>query len=157
MSGKDDVEGSRRNYGGPYTAHHPIPTIQKYREEKKARVGRPGDSAGEERVAGDEEDFRHEAEHATDASRDQRASGLDQKQNAKPSQQSPQDQDDTAENKKDDESQAAEDTSEATADAQDPKQQRKQMKKRGDERAEREVGEIAVRSIPFPTNLRVSV
>ncbi|KAF2474538.1 meiotically up-regulated gene 190 protein [Lindgomyces ingoldianus] len=37
MSGVDDVENSQRKNKAPYTSHHPIPTVQKYREEKQQR------------------------------------------------------------------------------------------------------------------------
>jgi hypothetical protein len=37
MSGVEDVDAQRRNYRRPHNAHNPIPTIQKYREEKERR------------------------------------------------------------------------------------------------------------------------
>lgn len=143
MSGKDDVDATKRNYRGPYTSHHPIPTIQRYREEKRAQLAHLGHSAGEEHAAENEEDFRHKAEHAIDASRDQKSSGLEQQQNFEPSQQSVQNKehDNATHDSEEDAEQVAEDTSEAIHGAQDPKQHRKQMKKRKEERAEREVGE----------------
>jgi hypothetical protein len=49
MSGVDDVEGQRRSYKTPHNAHHPIPTIKRYREEQQRRqddYGQP-DGAGD--------------------------------------------------------------------------------------------------------------
>ncbi|KAF2280898.1 meiotically up-regulated gene 190 protein [Westerdykella ornata] len=46
MSGLDDVQTGRRSHKAPYTPHHPIPTVQKYREEKherEAEYGAPND------------------------------------------------------------------------------------------------------------------
>ncbi|KAF2405640.1 hypothetical protein EJ06DRAFT_486572 [Trichodelitschia bisporula] len=38
MSGLEDAERQPgRRYGGPYTPHNPVPTVQHYREEKEAR------------------------------------------------------------------------------------------------------------------------
>lgn len=37
MSGVEDVEASQRRHKAPYTPHHPIPTVQRYREEKQQR------------------------------------------------------------------------------------------------------------------------
>lgn len=35
MSGNEDTEIGRRDHRAPHTAHHPIPTIQRYWEEKQ--------------------------------------------------------------------------------------------------------------------------
>ncbi|KAH7132032.1 meiotically up-regulated gene 190 protein [Dendryphion nanum] len=37
MSGVDDIQTGRKNHKAPYTPHNPIPTVQKYREEKQER------------------------------------------------------------------------------------------------------------------------
>jgi hypothetical protein len=37
MSGVEDVEGAHRSHKSPYTARNPIPTVQRYREEKQRR------------------------------------------------------------------------------------------------------------------------
>jgi hypothetical protein len=37
MSGVEDVDAQRRDYRRPHNAHNPIPTVQKYREEKQRR------------------------------------------------------------------------------------------------------------------------
>lgn len=42
MSGLDDVQTSRKSHKAPYTPHNPIPTVQKYREEKHAREEKYG-------------------------------------------------------------------------------------------------------------------
>ena len=48
MSGVEDVEASRRRHQAPYTPHHPVPTIQKYREEKQQREEQYGRSEGQQ-------------------------------------------------------------------------------------------------------------
>lgn len=42
MSGVEDVETSSRKHKAPYTPHHPIPTVQRYRQEKQEREGQYG-------------------------------------------------------------------------------------------------------------------
>ncbi|KAF9730491.1 hypothetical protein PMIN06_001344 [Paraphaeosphaeria minitans] len=37
MSGIEDVEASGRKHKPPYTPHHPVPTVQRYRQEKQER------------------------------------------------------------------------------------------------------------------------
>lgn len=44
MSGVEDVEASQRRHKAPYTPHHPVPTVQKYREEKQQREEQYGHS-----------------------------------------------------------------------------------------------------------------
>lgn len=46
MSGVDDIHSSRKNHKAPYTPHHPVPTIHKYREEKHDREEKYGTSEG---------------------------------------------------------------------------------------------------------------
>ena len=53
MSGYDDAEHTERNFHGPYTPRHGIPTVEKYREEKEARKAEAFDernAAGEDRL-----------------------------------------------------------------------------------------------------------
>jgi len=59
MSGVDDVHASQRKHKAPYTSHHPIPTVQKYREEKQEREEQYGTEEGE--------DDRSKAHRLTDA------------------------------------------------------------------------------------------
>ncbi|KAF1832896.1 meiotically up-regulated gene 190 protein [Decorospora gaudefroyi] len=46
MSGVDDVDAQRKNYRRPHNAHNPIPTVQKYREEKQRRREADGNPDG---------------------------------------------------------------------------------------------------------------
>ncbi|KAF2185060.1 hypothetical protein K469DRAFT_632812 [Zopfia rhizophila CBS 207.26] len=48
MSGVDDVQTGGKSHKAPYTAHHPIPTVQKYREEKQLREAEYGAPDGEQ-------------------------------------------------------------------------------------------------------------
>jgi hypothetical protein len=48
MSGVDDVRNTDRKHQPAYTPHHPIPTVQGYREEKKHREENYGHSEGEQ-------------------------------------------------------------------------------------------------------------
>lgn len=48
MSGVDDVEATQKKHKAPYTPHHPIPTVQKYREEKREREEQYGTTDGAE-------------------------------------------------------------------------------------------------------------
>ncbi|EUC41535.1 hypothetical protein COCMIDRAFT_105898 [Bipolaris oryzae ATCC 44560] len=47
MSGVDDVDAQHRDYRRPHSAHNPIPTVQKYREEKQRRQQAYGNPGGE--------------------------------------------------------------------------------------------------------------
>jgi hypothetical protein len=46
MSGVDDVQTDGKIHKGPHTAHNPIPTVQKYREEKQERQAEYGTADG---------------------------------------------------------------------------------------------------------------
>lgn len=48
MSGVEDAEASQRKHKSPYTPHHPVPTVQQYREEKQQREEKYGTSEGEQ-------------------------------------------------------------------------------------------------------------
>lgn len=61
MSGVEDVQSSQRRQKAPYTPHHPVPTVQGYREEKQQR---------EEQYAhpeGEGQDDRSKTNRLTDA------------------------------------------------------------------------------------------
>lgn len=60
MSGVDDVEVSQRKHKTPYTPHHPVPTVQRYREEKQQREQKYGNQ-------GEDEDNRSKTNRLTDA------------------------------------------------------------------------------------------
>ncbi|KAF2842793.1 hypothetical protein M501DRAFT_28089 [Patellaria atrata CBS 101060] len=159
MSGRDDADAPRRNYKAPYTPHHPIPTISKYREEKEQR--KVDTSAGDASF-GEEHDPSRTHSSPKDTWKQIR-------HGEKPSSGGPESQpysstnknigNETPENGRDDEEQLqkeepdesrvsdnddddsniAEDTSQVNVSGGDPKQQRKQMKKKRADHAEREV------------------
>lgn len=139
MSGREDTETGRRDYRGPYTPHHPIPTIQKYREQKQERQeqygeqhqgvdkSRPSDGPqkpyeSENKNIGQEadqgEDNEESQDEGTTGDQGEAWTGNDDEQ-------------------KDDD--VAEDTSEAVTGAQNPKQKRKHMKNRKEDPTERQV------------------
>ncbi|KAK6434898.1 hypothetical protein LTR95_008913, partial [Oleoguttula sp. CCFEE 5521] len=138
MSGYDDAGEEKRRYIPAHSPHHQIPTISKYREEKENRLaqanaGGDGDDNGENGSSsdqakamarrylsrGDDDDESGTAEDGNDANKanDDAHGG--------------------AESRRDD-GDTLKDTSEV-GQASHPKAKRKGMKKRGDERAEREV------------------
>lgn len=137
MSGAEDADQTRR-HKTPYTAHHKIPTVKGYREEKEARQEYAQASAHDD----DGKDHADEA-------RDMAHKFMHKEENETPGQIENR-QDDTgtqldagAQNagmqQSEDDGAPLEDTSETGAGANDPKAQRKALKKRKDERAERQV------------------
>ena len=40
-SHQDDTDTSQRKFGGPYTSHHPVPTIQRYEQFQEERKAQP--------------------------------------------------------------------------------------------------------------------
>ena len=112
MSGYEDTESERR-HKAPYTKGNPIPTIKRYKEEKEER----------------QEEARKYDNQADDEQNDER-----EQQDA-----GAQDTDHANSGKAEDEAQPAIDTSQVDAAATDPRERRKDLKKRKDERAEREV------------------
>ncbi|KAK5113917.1 hypothetical protein LTR85_010450 [Meristemomyces frigidus] len=146
MSGADDANEARRNYNAPYTPHHTIPTIQKYREEKENRKQTPGgaDADGEDlsesRIQQAKDAWNGYWQGDQGSEKPQKEQGGLQKGDGGGDggrrEGEDEDSDDT-DDYADDE--PAADTSEAGLIAQDPKQRRKGMKKRKDERAERQV------------------
>lgn len=38
---QEDMDTSRRKFGGPYTSHHPVPTIQRYEQHQEERKAQP--------------------------------------------------------------------------------------------------------------------
>lgn len=56
MGGNDDfdTETSRRRYKAPYTAHHPIPTIQKYKAERSELEGQQKQAEEAQKDEGDD-------------------------------------------------------------------------------------------------------
>jgi hypothetical protein len=170
MSGHEDAEDSRRNYQAPYGRRHPIPTIEKYRQEKENRranaIGDDSDSDGAELGpsrterakegwrkywGGDDADENNVGESEAAENGNRSNAGPQQEQGNGDA--SEDDDDDYDEDE--DKDAGAKDTSEATAGANNPKAQRKRQKKRKDERAEREVTDpvthLPVRIYDFTT------
>ncbi len=132
MSGNDDVEEKTRHRAA-YTAKNPIPTIQRYREEKDARraeaqdLDKDGNPPSKEDVVdqfmhadGSDKDHAAEQEEAAESQQIAGASKKEQQGN-------------------DENAQPAVDTSEVDPYSTDPRARRKELKKRKDERAERVV------------------
>ena len=115
MSGYDDTETERR-HKAPYTGHHGIPTIKKYREEQKTRQA----------------DAREHDHHVADNA------GNENGQTSGGAEEISEDSHGKEDNDGDD-GEPAIDTSQVDASATDPRARRKDMKKRKDEKAEREV------------------
>ncbi|KAI0592399.1 Meiotically up-regulated190 protein [Pyrenophora tritici-repentis] len=152
MSGVDDVDAQRRNYRRPHNAHNPIPTVQKYREEKQRRADEYGysEDAGNEPSTRDRlgdafNVFRHgrDVEKANNGNGPYVATNKNVEQedeladdhagktvSSDKDQGTPQDQDDD---------QGVEDTTEGYLKSSDPRQARKQMKKFQADGTEREV------------------
>ncbi|KAG5931979.1 hypothetical protein E4U53_001532 [Claviceps sorghi] len=124
----EDHEDVRR-YQAPYSAHRPVPTISRYREEKAARQ--------QESVRNDQVDDAA-AESETDESKDEHRQQL----SGKTSQGCACEIDNVSEDKKHQHHTRRDgfrDTSEVDAGSTDVKQRRKQLKNKKRERAEREV------------------
>lgn len=154
MSGVDDVETGRKSHKAPYTPHNPIPTVQKYREEKQQReeeYGKPEDEQldnrtkldrlgdayttlrhGKEAAHPDENTQPYKAENKNfghdDEQADDHAGRVEKEEEQKDEQEGEGDNEDTAE-----------DTTEGMLNEMDPKKARKAMKKFTADGAEREV------------------
>jgi hypothetical protein len=147
MSGVDDVETGRKNYKTPYTPHHPVPTVHKYRQEKQQQKDEQGTPEGEP------EDERSKLDRLGDAYNTLRYG----KEAANPTEKTQpyqaenknfghdeEEADDHAGRLGQDESHehedgTAEDTTEGVMHQADPKKARKQMKKFSADGTEREV------------------
>ncbi|KAF2108948.1 hypothetical protein BDV96DRAFT_586265 [Lophiotrema nucula] len=149
--GVEDAQTGRQNYKSPYTPHHKIPTVQKYREEKaereqeypttdgeeqedhskKDRIGQAYNTLryGKEAADPDESSQPYQAENknfgADEDEADDHAGRVE-----KSSKELPQDTGDEEE---------AEDTTEGMLNEMDPKKARKAMKKYSADGTEREV------------------
>ncbi|KAI6823206.1 hypothetical protein KC340_g11874 [Hortaea werneckii] len=144
MSGREDADAKRRNYNKPYTPHHTIPTIAKFREEKEARKRDAYGGDYDEQEPSRREQAReywnsywqgdkdNEEPHA-DEGAGQDAQAATGRREPETEEEAPADDENASEEQK------ALDTSEADPMSADPKARRKNMKKRQDERVEREV------------------
>ncbi|KAK5703609.1 hypothetical protein LTR17_021978 [Elasticomyces elasticus] len=136
MSGTEDVDDSRRRYRPPHDGKHTIPTIQKYRQEKEDRQAYANaDSGGDEvsNEAGSSQQQRAKDYWNVDGD------GGDAQQGADGNSHGQEEEDDKHDTEQypDEDPEVTEDTSQVMSGA--PKDKRKGMKKRKDERAEREV------------------
>ena len=113
MSGQDDTDIERR-HKAPYTGHHQIPTIKRFREEKEARKAEAEDYGEHQQGAGAKEDKELDGYAAQNGHQKE---GAGEEEDAEP----------------------AIDTSQVDAAATDPRARRKELKHRKDDRAEREV------------------
>lgn len=128
----DDPDEARR-YQGPFTSHHPVPTIKKYREEQEERRAKADEHDEVEHSNEVEERFMHSADGGgTD---EEGANGEQQEQQEAGALQNRADD----REQQDEDLKPAVDTSQADAAAEDPRARRKELKKRKDQRAEREV------------------
>ena len=152
MSGVEDVEGARRSHKSPYTARNPIPTVQRYREEKQRRQEDYGHPELDEdntdvrskrdRIGDAYEAFTHGSEAHDDGDQSyhaenknlvgEREEALDHagQTATADNKQLPQDMDSQT---------SAEDTTEGIMTEQDPKKARKHMKKFSADGSKREV------------------
>lgn len=128
MRDQDDEYDTRRDYRAPYTSHRPIPTIQQYRNEKEARRTGPDAISGDAPPGVDDREDDPSAPYLDSASGDNKGN------NANPS-----GEDDQQNEQAGTGAALTEDTSEARAGGLTPKQKRKAIGKRKDERAERVV------------------
>jgi hypothetical protein len=152
MSGVEDVEGARRSHKSPYTARNPIPTVQRYREEKQRRQDEYGHPEPDEdsidgrskrdRIGDAYNAFTHGSEADGDGDQPYNAENKNLLREREEAQdhagqtangnhkQLPQDMDSQA---------SAEDTTEGVMTEQDPKKARKHMKKFNADGSERQV------------------
>jgi len=139
MSGRDDADQHRRQYQAPYTGNHSIPTVQKYRETKEERQATAAGSGGDDANGG--AGSSHGQLWSDYWQPHQESRGEDARQGAEDGSQRHQEhkeQDDDQDQYPDEDPAVTEDTSQAMM-ANSAKDKRKGMKKRKDERAEREV------------------
>ena len=126
MSSENDDEFFRRRHEDPYTPRHPIPTVQDYRAEKEQR-----------RAKAQKDDTQHKKENYVP-----NEPGHDVQTSAEASSKDHPGEPETGDLLNEDKTKShdvIEDTSQAVIGSDDPKQLRKMMHRRRDDRAEREV------------------
>jgi hypothetical protein len=141
MSGVEDADAQRRKYKAPYTPSHTIPTIQSYKKEKEQR------EAGAEIVEGDGLSRKERAQEAYETWKEKDPRGEPDHTDVYPTNNQNAPVDDAIEDpdhqeikeEEEDAKKEFEDTTEQGLLEHDPKAQRKKMKHRGNDRAEREV------------------
>lgn len=148
MSGVDDVTTDQKKHKAPYTPHHQVPTIQKYREEKKEREEQYGtaEEAQDDRSKlgrlGDAYTALRHGPNAVNPSESTQPYPSENK-NLDPETEEADDHAGRVESRKgqddDRDEHQAEDTTEGALAATDPKKARKNMKKFEADGTEREV------------------
>ncbi|KAJ9645160.1 hypothetical protein H2199_003164 [Coniosporium tulheliwenetii] len=140
MSGRDDVETSRRDHRAPYTSHHPAGVDENaYQDSAPSRTEQVKESAKSYWQGNDyhgEPQNPYQTENLNDESANDHAEEQRGDRHEDQGSTGKTDLNDNKERKDEDE---VEDTSQATFTEQDPKQRRKQMKKRKGDASEREV------------------
>ncbi|TKA76156.1 hypothetical protein B0A49_03730, partial [Cryomyces minteri] len=157
----DDAETSRRDYRAPYTSHHPIPTVQRYREEKEQRRTDAGygeekgpsrteqtveaakdywynDRSGED-GNGPSDGRPYESGNQNVSHNDDARSDAEQQQGTQYEGEQERSNGGMHKDQNEKNNYVMDDTSQASSGGQDPKQKRKSMKKRKEDAAEREV------------------
>lgn len=150
MSGHEDAESSRRNFQAPYGKRNPIPTIEKYRQEKAHRRANAIDGDESDAQGADLSLSRPERANKgwRNHSDEDNADGVE-------SEDGDQSAIDAQREGDQDAAECVKDTSETAVGASDPQVQKKRRKKNKDERAEREVTDpvthLPVRIYDFTT------
>ncbi|ORX97548.1 meiotically up-regulated gene 190 protein [Clohesyomyces aquaticus] len=153
MSGVDDAENVQRKHKAPYTSHHPIPTVQKYREEKEQRqeqYGSPDSQPEDDRTKldrlGDAYDTLRYGKEAANPDENTQPYEAENKNFGFDEQVADDHAGKAGKNGKQDEGQTkgedddvAEDTTQGMLTEMNPKKARKQMKKSSRDGTEREV------------------
>jgi hypothetical protein len=152
MSGVEDVDAQRKNYRPPHNAHNPIPTVQKYREEKQKRqdeYGHPDGASNEPSTRDRLGDAVNVFRHGKDVEPDNDGNGPYQARNKNIELDEPIADDHAGKNTPEQKDQnlakdqnnedGVEDTTEGHLASSDPRQARKEMKKFKPDGADREV------------------
>ncbi|KAF1945407.1 meiotically up-regulated gene 190 protein [Clathrospora elynae] len=147
MSGVEDVNNQRRNYKKPHNAHNPIPTVQRYREEKQKRQDDYGQPDGQENDPSTRDrlgDALSVFRHGRDAGEANNGNGPYPATNKNLMQDDDEEEADdhagrTSSKKEHDTADGVPDTTEGNLKSSDPKQARKEMKKFNADGTEREV------------------
>lgn len=146
MSGVEDSETTGRSYGAPYTSHHPVPSIQKYKEERHQREAREKKEDHDEGPSRTERAkdaikfYKQHEETPKDPSQEpyrnvnkNLTSKSDEQDEEEPSGKDGSEKKDTKSKEDKDRNEdddRPQDTSQIDAGSQDPKEKRKQMKNR---------------------------
>jgi hypothetical protein len=133
MSGVEDAEHERKNFKSPYTAQHPIPTVRQYREEKERRKDVNGG------VEVDDKQNQHPDGYGAANKNVSAASSIIARDESDDDGGTREESDSEDDDKGGDPEPDFGDTSQAVSTENDPKQKRKNLKKRKDDRAGREV------------------